>query len=101
MDTLKYEVGELFVYTNGERWELGVVKSQRSDTEYWSYFSTGDTASLTYLKDMHKLENSGYTKIEGHLDEAHKEIESYENKFNTVRQYLNIVSEFLKNTEDN
>lgn len=60
--------GELFVYVNGDRWELGMVKRpNRTGDGYFCWYSTGDTAANTPTRCMHKLANSGYTKIEGQL----------------------------------
>ena len=58
-----YYPGELFVYTNGDRWELGVVKRQRDERTYFCFYSTGDTAAATPVEHMHKLDNAGYPPI--------------------------------------
>ena len=55
--------GELFVYTNDDSWQLGVVKSQRDDYTYFCYYHPGDTASATPVTHMHKLENAYYLPI--------------------------------------
>ena len=66
-----YVPGELFVYVNGDRWELGMVKRPNHDgTGYFCYYSRGDTAANTPLRCMHKLANAGWTRIEQLLDEA-------------------------------
>ena len=37
---IEYEPGELFVYTNGDRWELGMVKRPNNDgSGYFCYYS--------------------------------------------------------------
>lgn len=60
-----YEPGELFVYTNGDRWELGEVKSSNNTgTGYFCWYSTGDTAANTPARCMHKLANAGWSHIE-------------------------------------
>ena len=59
-----YKPGELFVYTNGDSWELGQVKNQASDTTYACYYSTGDTAARTPVANMHKLKNAGWSHVE-------------------------------------
>ena len=60
-----YEPGELFVYTNGDRWELGEVKSaNNTGTGYFCWYSTGDTAANTPTSHMHKLANAGWSHIE-------------------------------------
>lgn len=67
-----YEPGELFVYTNGDRWELGMVKRPGSGDGYFCWYSRGDTAANTPVEHMHKLENAGFTHIEQLLDDATK-----------------------------
>lgn len=57
-----FKPGELFVYTNGDRWELGKVKRLREDGKYACWYSTGDTAAVTPPEHMHKLENAGYSR---------------------------------------
>ena len=57
-----YKPGELFVYTNGERWELGKVKRLREDGKYACWYSTGDTAAVTPPEYMHKLENAWFSR---------------------------------------
>lgn len=60
-----YEPGELFVYMNGDRWELGEVKcSNNTGTGYFCWYSTGDTAANTPTSHMHKLANAGWSHIE-------------------------------------
>ena len=66
-----FKAGELFVYVNGDRWELGMVKRENNTGDgYFCYYSTGDTAANTPIENMHKLANHGYTKIEGLLRAA-------------------------------
>ena len=60
-----YEPGELFVYMNGDHWELGEVKSaNNTGTGYFCWYSTGDTAASTPTSHMHKLANAGWSHIE-------------------------------------
>ena len=67
----EFTEGELFVYTNGDRWELGMVKRpNNAEDGYFCWYSTGDTAANTPTSHMHKLANHGFTKIEGLLREA-------------------------------
>ena len=73
-----YEPGELFVYVNGDRWELGQVKRENNDgTGYFCWYSTGDTCANTPTGCMHKLANAGWSHIEKRpepvvwLDEAY------------------------------
>ena len=68
---IEYEPGELFVYTNGNRWELGMVKRPNGRGDgYFCLYSRGDTAANTPVAHMHKLENAGFTHIEQLLDAA-------------------------------
>ena len=53
----KFEIGEVVLYQNGERFELGVVKSIR-ENGYFVNYHTGDTAALTNERDLHKIANS-------------------------------------------
>lgn len=63
-----YEPGELFVYTNGDRWELGQVKRPNNDgTGYFCWYTVGDTAANTPVERMHKLANAGWSHVEGEL----------------------------------
>ena len=66
-----YSPGELFVYTNGDRWELGMVKCPNNTGDgYFCWYSRGDTAANTPTTHMHKLSNAGFTHIEHLLDAA-------------------------------
>lgn len=66
-----YSPGELFVYTNGDRWELGMVKRPNNTEDgYFCWYSRGDTAANTPMHYMHKLTNAGFTHIEQLLDDA-------------------------------
>ena len=61
----KYEIGELFVYVNGDRWELGMVKRPNNTGDgYFCWYSRGDTAANTPVSCMYKLSNAGWTHIE-------------------------------------
>ena len=60
-----YEPGELFVYMNGDHWELGEVKRvNNTGTGYFCWYSTGDTAANKPTRCMHKLANAGWSHIE-------------------------------------
>lgn len=60
-----FKPGELFVYVNGSRWELGMVKRPNYTGDgYFCWYSRGDTAANTPLSHMHKLANAGWTHIE-------------------------------------
>ena len=59
-----FKPGELFVYTNDDRWELGKVKRVREDGKYACWYSVGDTVAVTPPDHMHKLENARYSRAE-------------------------------------
>ena len=68
-----FDPGELFVYTNGDRWELGQVKRANIDgTGYFCWYSTGDTAANTPVECMHKLANAGWTHVERTCRNVHE-----------------------------
>ena len=60
----EFRPGELFVYVNGDRWELGQVKSKARDDAYYCWYSTGDTAACTPVENMRKLANAGRSHVE-------------------------------------
>ena len=65
-----YKPGELFVYVNGDRWELGMVKALNNTGDgYFCWYSRGDTAANTPTRCMYKLANAGFTHIEQMLDD--------------------------------
>lgn len=71
MSNERFTEGELFVYVNGDRWELGMVKRPNNTGDgYFCWYSTGDTAANTPVDYMHKLANHGFTKMEGLLRAA-------------------------------
>ena len=54
-----YEPGELFIYVNGGRYEIGKVKRANGDgTGYFCWYQTGETAANTPASCMHKLANA-------------------------------------------
>lgn len=59
----KFQEGEVFVYANGSRYELGVVKRACGDDNYFCYYSEGDTAANTPASNMFKLANSASLPI--------------------------------------
>lgn len=63
-----FKPGELFVYTNGNSWQLGVVKSQRDEHTYFCFYHTGDTAAATPVTHMHKLENALFPPIRHYIE---------------------------------
>lgn len=54
----RFEVGELFIYQNGDRYEIGKVKEVLTDNMYWCFYHSGETASLTSGDLMHELINN-------------------------------------------
>lgn len=66
----EFKPGELFVYTNGDRWELGIVKCRNNSGDgYFCWYHRGDTAANTPVRCMHKLANAGWTHIEQQMDD--------------------------------
>lgn len=52
----EYSVGEYIIYRNGEKYELGRIKSLREDGAFVAYYE-GETGALTPYSHMHKLIN--------------------------------------------
>lgn len=52
-----YSVGEYIIYRNGEKYELGRIKSLRPDGAFVCYHDV-ETAAKTPYSHMHKLINS-------------------------------------------
>ena len=54
-----FEEGELFIYKNGNHYELGKVKRvNNTGSGYFCWYHTGDTAASTNVEDMHKIVNA-------------------------------------------
>lgn len=54
----KFRPGELFVYMNGDRLEIGKVKKENYTGDgYFCWYSTGETAANTPVDCMHKIIN--------------------------------------------
>lgn len=49
--------GELIVYHNGPRYEIGKIKSITNNGAF-VWYSKGETAAKTSFEDMHKLVNA-------------------------------------------
>lgn len=61
----KYKVGEVVLYQNGEKFELGVIKSLGNKPKtYFVWYHMGDTAACTDEINLHKIINSYAFKIE-------------------------------------
>lgn len=52
----KFNVGELIIYKNGDRYEIGKIKRLCEDGAF-VWYHEGDTASKTPYDCMHKLVN--------------------------------------------
>jgi len=63
METFK--PGEVVLYQNGDKFELGVVKrlGNMPDT-YFVWYHMGDTTACTHVRNLHKIINSYAFKIE-------------------------------------
>lgn len=57
-NTIKYEEGEVVLYQNGDRFELGIVKKVCGGDEYFVNYHTGDTAARTNARNLHKVANA-------------------------------------------
>lgn len=53
----EFKEGELIIYQNGDRYEIGKIKRIVDDGAF-VYYHSGDTASKTPFDCMHKLVNS-------------------------------------------
>lgn len=54
-----FEDGELFIYINGDKAEIGKVKRKNNKGNgYFCYYHEGETAANTPLECMYKLVNS-------------------------------------------
>lgn len=57
-DEDEFEIGEIVLYQNGTRFELGVIKSFNSQGKPFVLYHTGDTAACTSLMHLHKIANN-------------------------------------------
>ena len=63
----EFKPGELFVYTrdgNCGHMELGQVKRKVDAETYVCWYSSGDTAARTNVRNMRKLANAGWSHVE-------------------------------------
>jgi hypothetical protein len=51
----EFKPGDLFIYRNGDRYEIGKVKGIKDDTHCW--YHEGETAASTSVDVMHKIMN--------------------------------------------
>lgn len=68
----EYKVGEAVLYQNGDRFELGIIKTICDNNEYFVWYHTGDTAARTHARNLHKISNE-YTFHIIRLDPEDKE----------------------------
>lgn len=54
----EYIEGEPVIYQNGDKFELGIVKSICGHDEYFINYHTGDTAARTHARHLHKISNN-------------------------------------------
>lgn len=73
----EFKPGEAFVYANGDRYEIGIVKRKNPNMpgSHFCWYHTGDTAANTNEADMHRLAN-GYAFRIARLDPDGRERES-------------------------
>ena len=56
---IEFKPGELFIYQNGNKYEIGKVKRLNNDgTGYFCWYHTGSTTANTPRECMHKLVNA-------------------------------------------
>lgn len=63
MEQKKYKVGEPVIYQNGDVFELGIVKRDCENDEYFINYHSGDTAARTHARNLHKITNRYAFKI--------------------------------------
>jgi hypothetical protein len=56
-----YHRGDLIIYQNGDRYEIGVIKSLREHGAFVTY-SNGDTCAMTPYNCMHPITNQLFVK---------------------------------------
>lgn len=59
----KYKVGEAVIYQNGDVFELGIVKRDCGNDEYFINYHSGDTAARTHARNLHKIANGYAFKV--------------------------------------
>ena len=68
MREVKFKVGEMVIYQNGSRFELGIIKeviwNNEFDVKYRVWYHTGDTTALTAEYQLHSISNAYAFKIE-------------------------------------
>lgn len=54
---MEYEEGQLIVYKNGDRFEIGRIKRIKEYNQAYIWFTSGDTATLTSLNMCFPIAN--------------------------------------------
>jgi len=49
----EFKPGDVFIYRNGDRYEIGKVKGIKDDTHCWCWYHEGETAASTSVDVMH------------------------------------------------
>lgn len=55
---ISFKNDELFIYRNGDSYELGKVKRKVDESTYFCYYHSGETSAKTPVECMHKLVNA-------------------------------------------
>lgn len=53
----EFKEGDLIIYQNGDRFEIGKIKRLTDDGAF-VWYSSGETAAKTSFSDMHPLKNA-------------------------------------------
>ncbi len=70
----EFKPGDLFIYRNGDQYQIGKVKRIKDDTHCWCWYHEGETAASTSVDVMHKISNDFCIK-ETSLGGATEEVE--------------------------
>lgn len=80
-----YSVGEYIIYRNGDRYELGRIKSLQEDGAFVAYHE-GETGAKTPWDCMHKLTNAHCIKDTTLGGECFKQVSTIEPKTKVIAQ---------------
>ncbi len=83
---ITYKSGDMVVYTNGTRQEVGTIKRFRDNGDAFVWYHTGDTASCTpldllrkfYLHDLDNMSNKYAYEVLKERSDKIKKGEIYE-----------------------
>jgi len=70
----EFKPGDLFIYRNGDQYQIGKVKRIKDDTHCRCWYHEGETAASTSVDVMHKISNDFCIK-ETSLGGATEEVE--------------------------